>query len=227
MQKNIRMQEISIYLKQFSERLKNTFPIRTSMGKTILFRAVVEVLGRPQEHVESTLKQYLDNLKKDARYKVMQVDIAKLKKQDDQELWMTFAEVEVKTEKLDHLTSFSFDYMPSLIEILEPAELALKDAEVSSFLNDLQAKLHQVDMVAKQLRLENDFLKKNTRNLLRNYLTILLRKGGGMTSTQLSTLTGVEQDKLEDYLDSLIDQGQVDLKKGVYFMKEKAIAKES
>ncbi|HIG93250.1 TPA: hypothetical protein HA242_00230 [Candidatus Woesearchaeota archaeon] len=197
------------------------------MGKTILFRAVVEVLGRPQEHVESTLKQYLDNLKKDARYKVMQVDIAKLKKQDDQELWMTFAEVEVKTEKLDHLTSFSFDYMPSLIEILEPAELALKDAEVSSFLNDLQAKLHQVDMVAKQLRLENDFLKKNTRNLLRNYLTILLRKGGGMTSTQLSTLTGVEQDKLEDYLDSLIDQGQVDLKKGVYFMKEKAIAKES
>ena len=157
----------------------------------------------------------------------MQVDIAKLKKQDDQELWMTFAEVEVKTEKLDHLTSFSFDYMPSLIEILEPAELALKDAEVSSFLNDLQAKLHQVDMVAKQLRLENDFLKKNTRNLLRNYLTILLRKGGGMTSTQLSTLTGVEQDKLEDYLDSLIDQGQVDLKKGVYFMKEKAIAKES
>src|SRR3989338_2253665 len=215
MQKNIRMQEISIYLKQFSERLKNTFPIRTSMGKTILFRAVVEVLGRPQEHVESTLKQYLDNLKKDARYKVMQVDIAKLKKQDDQELWMTFAEVEVKTEKLDHLTSFSFDYMPSLIEILEPAELALKDAEVSSFLNDLQAKLHQVDMVAKQLRLENDFLKKNTRNLLRNYLTILLRKGGGMTSTQLSTLTGVEQDKLEDYLDSLIDQGQVDLKKGV------------
>ena len=227
MQKNIRMQEISIYLKQFSERLKNTFPIRTSMGKTILFRAVVEVLGRPQEHVESTLKQYLDNLKKDARYKVMQVDIAKLKKQDDQELWMTFAEVEVKTEKLDHLTSFSFDYMPSLIEILEPAELALKDAEVSSFLNDLQAKLHEVDMVAKQLRLENDFLKKNTRNLLRNYLTILLRKGGGMTSTQLSTLTGVEQDKLEDYLDSLIDQGQVDLKKGVYFMKEKAIAKES
>ena len=82
-------------------------------------------------------------------------------------------------------------------------------------------------ILEKSISTLNDFLKKNTRNLLRNYLTILLRKGGGMTSTQLSTLTGVEQDKLEDYLDSLIDQGQVDLKKGVYFMKEKAIAKES
>ena len=191
------------------------------MAKTILFRAVVEVLGRPKEHIEAALQGYMKSFSQDKRYRVLSVDTAALKKQEDQDLWMTFAEIEAKTDRLEHLSSFCFDYMPSLIEILEPTEMALKDGEVSEFLNDLQAKLHHVDMVAKQVKLENDFLKKNMSGLLKNYLTVLLSKGGSMTSERLSTLTGVDKDKLEDYLDMLIDQGAVDLKKGIYFLTEK------
>ena len=73
-------------------------------------------------------------------------------------------------------------------------------------------------MVAKQLKAENETLKLNTGLLLKNYLTVLLgnRK---MNSQQLSNLTGVPQDRLEDFLDQLIDEGRVDLEGDLYYKK--------
>ena len=189
------------------------------MEKNISFRTIIEVLGKPKEHIEETIKGYVDKLKKDEKYQVDSVEFAEIKKQEKDELWATFAEIEVKTEKIENLIEFCFNFMPSLIEIIEPPEMQLKDQDISSFLNDLQARLHQVDMVAKQLKMENDYLKKNMQGLLKNYIQILLSKKG-LTSEQLSTLTGVNKEKLEDYLDVLIDERKIDLKDGVYFKKE-------
>ncbi|MBI1969038.1 hypothetical protein HYS49_03950 [Candidatus Woesearchaeota archaeon] len=195
--------------------------------KKILFRAMIEVLGKPQEHVEEALGTYLENLKKNERYTVLRAARAKTKKQDDQDLWATFAELEVQTEKVEDIIGFCFDYMPSLIEVIEPVEFPLKDVDVTQFLNDLQAKLHNVDMVAKNVKLENDHLHKNMGLLLRNYVLLLLSKGGQLTSEQVSKLTGVDQDRLEDFLDTLIDQGKIDLKAGKYFLKESSVTAET
>ncbi len=188
------------------------------MEKKILFRAIIEVLGKPKEHVQSSLEKYLQNLKENELYAVVNVQMAKLKKQKEGELWSLFAEVEVWTEKVDHLIDFCFDYMPSSIEIIEPSELKLNEIEVSDFLNDLQTKLHSVDMLAKQLKTENDVLKINTAALLKNYITMLLKQNN-LTSAQLSNFTGVNKDKLEDFLDQLIDEGKIDLKEETYYLK--------
>lgn len=180
-------------------------------------------MGKPKEHVDFSMKKYLQNLKENKDYTVVSEDLADLKKQDDSELWMVFAELEINTEKVDDLISFCFDYMPSLIEIIEPEKLSLGALEISNFLNDLQAKLHSVDMIAKQLKTENDILKHNTGSLLKNYITVLLGQQN-LTSEQLSKLTGVNKDRLEDYLDNLIDEGRVDLKEGIYVLKSKVSA---
>ena len=189
------------------------------MAKNILFRTVIEILGKPQEHVDKSLKNFVIKLKEDQDYEVITEDYAELKKQDESELWAGFAEMEVKTDKVDHLIKFCFDYMPSIIEVIEPKELKFSDMDVSHFLNDLQARLHQVDMVAKQVKFENDQLKKTTSGLLKNYLFVLLSKSN-LSSEQLSKLTGVNKEKLEDFLDSLIDDGKVGLKEGIYFAKK-------
>ena len=193
------------------------------MEKKIVFRVVIEVLGKPKEHVEASLKKYLENLKEDKKYTVTREDIAELKKHEESDLWMIFAELELNTEKVDDLIDFCFEYMPSLIEIIEPNKLSMETGEVSSFLNDLQAKLHSVDMVAKQLKAENDMLKQNTGYLLKNYITVLLSQQN-LTSERLSSLTGVKKEKLEDYLDKLIDEGRVDLKDGIYVLKREVVA---
>ena len=188
------------------------------MVKPITFRAVIEVLGKPQEHVDKAIHQYVDALKASKEYTVIHEEFADIKKQEEQELWSVFAELEVKTEKLENLTSFCFEYMPSLIEVLEPQEFNLTDVHFSQFLNDLQAKLHNVDMVAKQVKLENDQLKRNMKGLLQNYIQVLLGNRR-LTSTQLSQMTGVDKERIEDFLDMLIDDGKVDLEEGVYFLR--------
>lgn len=191
------------------------------MELPIHFRAILEVIGRPKEHVEKSMSKFIENLKKDKGYAITKVDLSEIKKQEGEpEMWSIFAELEIKTAKIEHLTGFCFNYMPSLIEIVEPGKLVLTDVNLSQVLNDLQAKLHQVDLVAKQMKLERDHLRHNLGGLLKNYITLLL-KNRNMNSEEISRLTGVPVNTLEDYLDKLIDEGRIDLKEGIYFLKEK------
>lgn len=189
------------------------------MDKKILFRAIVEVLGKPKEHIEQSIQNYVEKLKQDENYKVVAEEFAEAKKQDKTDLWVCFVELEVEASSIEDLTSFCFDYMPSLIEIIEPKELCFADVDVSKFLNDLQAKLHNVDMVAKQIKMENDGLKKSMGILLRNYTLILLRKER-LTGEQLSQFTGVDKDRMGDFLDKLIDEKVIDLEGELYYIKE-------
>jgi len=181
----------------------------------IVFRTIVEVLGKPQEHVEATMKDYVDKLKADKHYKILKEEFAEVKKQEKEELWATFTELEIEIKEVGKLLNFCFDYMPSMLEVIEPAQLTLSDGDISMFLNDLQAKLHGIDMVAKQVKAESDIVQKNMGHLLKNYITVLLSKEG-RSGEELSRLTGVEQSKLEDFLDHLIDKKIVNLQKGMY-----------
>ena len=192
------------------------------MSKKVLFRAVGEVLGKPKEHVDSTLNGYLKKLKENSRYQVVKEDLAELKQHEDSELWMAFAEIEIKTAGVAEIIDFCFDYMPSLIEIIEPEELQLDSLVVSSFLNDLQAKLHGVDMLAKQMKMENQLTNNSLARLLNNYIKVLLQDHN-LSSEQLSKLTGMNLEVLEDYLDKMIDEGKIDMKEGIYFLKEAKI----
>lgn len=196
------------------------------MSKNILFRAIVEVLGKPKEHVDSTLRGYIQKLKENKLYQVVKEDLAELKQHEESELWMAFAELEIKTSGVAEIIDFCFDYMPSLIEIIEPEELTLGSLSVSSFLNDMQAKLHGVDMLAKQMKIENQLTNNSLAKLLNNYILVLLRNNN-LTSKQLSAYTGMNIEVLEDYMDKMIDEGKIDLKEGIYFLKENAVELEN
>jgi len=185
----------------------------------ITFQAMIEVLGKPKEHVESALKIYVEKIRQDKAYQILKLIIASPKKREKEELWSAFAEVKIKTTEISKLVHFCIDYMPSMIEVLEPIELKMQDIELSDFLSDLQAKLHGIDMVAKQVHMENDLLKRNMGALLGNYITLLLRSSN-MDAKQLSDLTGLEKSKLEDFMDRLIDKGKVDLKGTIYSLKK-------
>ncbi len=184
----------------------------------ITFRSIIEVLGKPKEHVESTFKNYIVKLKQDSKYKVLSEEYAEIRQQEGVELWSTFVEMELETDSLSHIMAFCFEYMPSIIEIVKPEQLSFTDVDASTFLTEMQGKLHNIDMIAKQLKMENEHIMKNMSLLLRNYIQVLLGSRGPMTSEQLGKLTGVPLDKVEDFLDKLIDEKKVDLKEGVYFL---------
>lgn len=123
-------------------------------------RAIIEILGSPQEHVNKTMQMILAKVKEYPEMKVLKEQLFTAEKMGDKPLWSTFAELEVEAKKVETLTGFCFDFMPSSLEILEPEELKMEHHTVSDFLNDLIGRLHQYDMVLKNVHAENILLKQ-------------------------------------------------------------------
>jgi hypothetical protein len=175
-------------------------------GTKIRFRTIIEVLGKPKEHIETALKGYVEKIKEDSDLMVMHEDFAEAAAKGD--LWSAFVELEVIANDVPKLIGFCFDYMPSTLEIIKPEEFLLKDRVISDFLNDLQARLHKVDMAVKQLKMENEFLKKNMQTLVKNIVLISLTKNS-LSLEKLSRAAGIPEQEIKSFLDKLIKEEKI------------------
>jgi len=188
----------------------------------VYFRSIIEVVGRPKEHVENTVKEHVDKIDKEEKLDIVKSEFAELKEQEDEKtkekFWHTFVELELWSKNLPSLIDFCFDYMPSSIEIIEPKELHLKEREFSGFLNDLQGNLHRMNMAIKEIRNDNLHLKMNSHNLLWNFLAVLTFKEG-KTIEQLSKITGFAPDNLQTFLDRLVKEEKLVKEGDKYILK--------
>ncbi len=169
----------------------------------IKFRTIIEILGAPKEHVDKTLKQYVDKIKKDKNYKVHRVSVEKAKERG--KLFAAFAELDISTKDVNKVVGFCFDYMPSSIEVSEPSELTFKSKEMSDFFNDLQAELHKLDMMVKELRAKNTLLEKNAKQILKNAILMSLKEKNKDLAA-LSKSAGLPQQYTESLLKELISE---------------------
>ena len=176
-------------------------------------RTIIEVLGKPKEHIENALNEYIKHIKEDSEIVVLNEDYSEIKEQG--KLWSKFAELELVIKGTAKLISFCFEYMPSSIEVLKPEHLIFTNPEISNFLNDLQARLHDVDMVVKQLKAENDFIKTNTNAILHNTILICL-KAANLSLEQLSQITGVDQKELEIFVEKLLKENKIKKENDIY-----------
>ena len=124
-------------------------------GQKIISRVIIEIIGAPKEHVDNTLKNVEEQVKQEYDIKVLKNKIFEAKQMEDKPFFSGFIEDEIEFKDFDRLTGFIFDFMPSSIEILEPPVFEIHVHDLNTMLNDLIAKLHQYDMVVKNLRAEN------------------------------------------------------------------------
>lgn len=127
---------------------------------------IIEILGRPPEHIVHSLNMLIDALSKEPGVFVLNKKVNKpheIKK--NKTLFTTFAEVEIEASSLYRLIEIVFIYMPSSIEIFEPAEIRLKLDEANMIINSLSARLHKYDAVAKRLNMEKILLEKQVQEL--------------------------------------------------------------
>lgn len=178
------------------------------MAKDIPIKAriIIEVVGKPKEHVEQAMNGYIEKIKKDERMEILNQGIDPIKETDVEgqgKFFATFAELEMKFKDMFILGNFCFDYMPSSIEIIEPEEFKLSNRDIAAVFNDLQGKLHQVDMVAKQANMQNRNISKNMYGLLKNFINLLL-KSKPMDIKQLCKFIGTDEKTLQPILDRLV-----------------------
>src|SRR3989344_2932625 len=176
-------------------------------------RIIIEVLGKPKEHVENALKQYIEHIKEDSELVILNEDYSEMKEQG--KLWSKFVELDLVIKGTKKLISFCFEYMPSSIEVVKPEHLIMTNPELSNFLNDLQARLHSVDMVVKQMKAENDFLRLNMNAVLHNAVMICL-KVSRLSLEQLSQVTGVDKKELEIFVEKLVKENKIKKENDVY-----------
>lgn len=170
----------------------------------ITARVIIEMLGAPKEYIEDTLKNYIKKLKNDG-IKIIKETTEPAQKQ--KELFSTFTELDIEFEKLEDLFGFCFDSMPSSVEIIEPEELQMTATDLSNYLNDMQAKLHEVDMVVKTTRAQNAVLDKNAMNVFKNFVKYICREPH--TTEEMSKFVGIESRQLQKFVDILVNEGKL------------------
>lgn len=126
---------------------------------------ILEMIGRPAEHVKETMEKLIDRMGSEKTIKITSRKIAEPKKIESmkREMYSIFAEIEIEIDTLLALFNAMFVYMPSHIEITSPNELKFKNIDLNSVINELVLKLHRYDEVVKRLVVE--------RNILYNQLT--------------------------------------------------------
>ena len=77
-----------------------------------------------------------------------------------EQFYSTFAEIIFKTESLKQFNDICFDFMPSVVEILEPLDMKFDSKTYEDFMNDLLARLHKHGMIMRNLHAENVHLKQ-------------------------------------------------------------------
>lgn len=176
-------------------------------------RTIIEVLGKPKEYVETSLKTYISHIKEDSELVILKEDYSDIEEKDS--LWTGFVELELVIKGTKKLIGFCFEYMPSSIEVIKPEHFEMTNQELSNFLNDLQARLHSVDMVVKQQKSENDFLKKNMNAIIHNSILICL-KVNSFNAEQLSKITGIHMKELEIFLETLLKENKIKKENDTY-----------
>ena len=169
-------------------------------------RTIIEVLGKPKEHVENALKEYIEHIKEDSELVILNEDYSEIKEQGN--LWSKFVELDLVIKGTKKLISFCFKYMPSSLEVVKPEHLIMTNPELSNFLNDLQARLHSVDMIVKQMKAENDFLRLNMNAIISNAIMICL-KVTKLSLEQLSQVTGIDKTELGIFVEKMLKDNKI------------------
>lgn len=125
------------------------------MTKEITALMIVEMMGRPKEHLIEMLDKHISKLSDIKNIKLISKKISDAKKVDEEkDMYSCYAEVEVEVPDLPTLTSIVFDFMPSSIEIVDPSNLEMNCQDATMLLNDLTTKLHRYDEIAKLAQLK-------------------------------------------------------------------------
>src|SRR3989338_1910014 len=181
-------------------------------------KVIIEVLGKPKEHVENSIRLYVDKIKEDSDLILLSSKFADAEEKAG--LWSTFVELEMVVKGITKLIAFCFDYMPSSVQVLKPESYMLERATIEDFENDLQARLHHVDMIIKKQKNENDFLRKNMNTSVKNSILIALSFGKFEFKT-LSKATGIHDNELKLFLDSLLKDDKIKEDNGIYSLNIK------
>lgn len=128
---------------------------------------VIEVMGRPPEHLTATLNDLAKKMGEEKGIKVKNINLnPPVLMKDQKDFYTSFSEIEIEAEKMIFLTILMFKYMPAHIEIVSPQNISLTNAEWGDILSELTRRLHGYDEVARIMQVEKSILEKKLKEVI-------------------------------------------------------------
>jgi hypothetical protein len=135
--------------------------------KTIRSTIILEIMGKPPEHLIKTLEGIIKSINEEKGVKVIDKKINEpILIKDNKEFYTTFAEIDLEVEDILYLTIIMFKYMPAHIEVVEPELIALTNNGWTDILSELTRRLHGYEEVARILQLQNSKMQKKMSELI-------------------------------------------------------------
>lgn len=179
----------------------------------ILFSAVIEIAGKPEKHIIDTMQLLLKRLPENKVFEIVEKTVHPAAKiEGSEEMYSTFTELTILTEKADNINEFVQQYLPASIEIIEPEHIQLTNVEASGMYNDIIARLHHNDMQTRTLAQQNKIMSQDLATLIKNAILIYLAPKS-RTIEDISKVVGVPVEELRKFVDLLVADNKIELEK--------------
>ena len=136
-------------------------------SKKIRAVMILEVIGKPPEHLIETLENISKDIDGEKGVQVIEKEINEpILMKEQKEFYTSFAELEVEVEEIAHLAALMLKYMPAHVEIISPELIALTNNGWNDILNEIVRRLHGYDEIARIIQTEKTILEKKVRELM-------------------------------------------------------------
>ena len=144
--------------------------------KEIKVGLILEILGRPEQHVVDSLNALVARLGAEKGVKIASKEVHEPRKIDEsKDLFTTFADVEIDFDSLDDLFRILFAYLPSNVEAIHPEKITISNMELSDVSSKIVQRLHEYDALAKNFLMERELileeLKKSAPDIYQKLTT--------------------------------------------------------
>ena len=134
---------------------------------------ILEVMGKPPEHLIETLNKIIDEIEKEEGVEIKQKKVNQpipMKEKTDilgndtkikeNEFYTNFAEIEVEVDQISRLVLLMFKYMPANIEIIYPEAIILTNNGWGDILSEITRRLHANEEIVRVLQIQKAMLEK-------------------------------------------------------------------
>lgn len=127
----------------------------------IQIRFILEVLGRPAEHVKEVTQGIVQRIANEKNIKIIEQEIHEpVPVKEAENLFTTFVEITAEIENLATYFGIIFTYFPSNIEIISPDKVVFNIKDINEIGAALVSRVHEYETVVKKLMHNTEILTK-------------------------------------------------------------------
>jgi hypothetical protein len=182
----------------------------------VLAQVAFELVGSPKEHIEKSIKSYVNNIRNEPQIKILDEEFGEAEDAGGG-MFSTYADLEMLFDNLDKLNWMCINFMPASVEIIAPEELRFSDKDLTNWFNDILSKLHEIAISVRETTSKDQLAVKTMNALIQNI--IILATEHYHHTKEISEKTGMPEEKLQPFLDALIKQGKLEMKGEEYYHK--------